>query len=137
MARKSEPIKSILLVVCLSRSPLGPVRLSRRGDRTSTGSTRHGAVPFEKIALVGGRFCVEVMHALVRGGEMGCERCDARVRGIDGPVGRMRQDVWTQSGSGFRRMGGLVQGRLILEDQPRLKRCRRTCVPGARRRAST
>jgi hypothetical protein len=60
------------------------------------GLTRHGADPVEEIALVGGRLYVEVMHALVRGFvEMGCVRRDARVSVINGPIGRMRQDLRT------------------------------------------
>ncbi|MFJ7440872.1 hypothetical protein ACIQW5_24830 [Methylorubrum thiocyanatum] len=56
--------------------------------------TRHGTEPVEEIALVGGRLYVEVMHALVRGFvEMGCVRRDARVSVINGPIGRMRQDL--------------------------------------------
>lgn len=60
------------------------------------GLTRHGAEPFTKIALVGGRLYVDVMHALVRDFvEMGCVRREARVRVINGPIGRMRQDLRT------------------------------------------
>lgn len=55
---------------------------------------RYGDEPFEEIALVGGRLYVEVMHALVRGFvEMGCVRREARVSVINGPIGRMRQDL--------------------------------------------
>jgi hypothetical protein len=58
------------------------------------GLTRQGAEPFTEIALVGGRLYVDVMHALVRGFvEMGCVRREARVSVINGPIGRMRQDL--------------------------------------------
>ena len=58
--------------------------------------TTNGDVPFAELALVGGRLYVDVMHALVHGFvEMGCVRRDARVSVINGPIGRMRQDLRT------------------------------------------
>lgn len=56
--------------------------------------TCHGAEPFAEIVLIGGRLYVAVTHALVRGfAEMGCVRRDACVSVINGPIGRMRQDL--------------------------------------------
>ncbi|CAX17083.1 hypothetical protein PUR23_28115 [Methylorubrum populi] len=58
------------------------------------GPTRYGAEPFAEIALVGGRLYLAVMQAFVRGFvDMGCVRGDARIHVINGPIGRMRQDL--------------------------------------------
>ncbi|GAA0278006.1 hypothetical protein LNAOJCKE_5609 [Methylorubrum aminovorans] len=64
---------------------------------------RHGVEPFEEIALVGGRLYVDVMHALVRGFvDMDSVRREARVNVINGPIGRMRQELraWLSEADG-------------------------------------
>ncbi|AWV19828.1 hypothetical protein A3862_29755 (plasmid) [Methylobacterium sp. XJLW] len=75
-------------------SPRRPDTCGIHAGAEIAGLVRHGAEPFADVALVGGRLYVEVMHALVRGFvEMGCVRRDARVSVINGPIGRMRQDL--------------------------------------------
>jgi hypothetical protein len=85
-------------------SPRRPDTCGIHAGAEIAGLARHGAEPFAEIALVGGRLYVEVMHALVRGFvEMGCVRRDARVSVINGPIGRMRQDLrsWLCEASGL------------------------------------
>lgn len=56
--------------------------------------TRHGAEPFEEIALVGSRLYLDMMEALVTGFvAMGCVRGNARVTVINGAIGLMRRDL--------------------------------------------
>ncbi len=58
------------------------------------GLARNGAEPFAETALAGGRFYVDVMHALVHDFvAMGCVRRDARVTVINPPICRMRQEL--------------------------------------------
>ncbi|MCF4130082.1 hypothetical protein [Methylobacterium sp. SyP6R] len=75
-------------------SPRRPDTSGIHAGAEFAGLARHGAEPFADVALVGGQLYVEVMHALVRGFvEMGCVRRDACVSVINGPIGRMRQDL--------------------------------------------
>ena len=75
-------------------SPRRPDTYGIHAGAEIAGLTRYGAKPFQEIALVGGRLYVDVMHALVRGFVgMGCVRREARVSVINGPIGRMRQDL--------------------------------------------
>ena len=59
--------------------------------------TRQGRVPYDDVALVGGRLYLEVMRSFVAGFQrMGCVRLDARITEIAAPIGIMRQrmTVW-------------------------------------------
>ncbi|MGE0233531.1 MAG: hypothetical protein AB7O39_17175 [Flavobacteriaceae bacterium] len=56
--------------------------------------TRHGREPFVDVALVGGGLYLTVMCAMLAGfRRMGCVVPDASVTAINGPIGRMRQDL--------------------------------------------
>ncbi|MEN3213964.1 hypothetical protein PUR23_28680 [Methylorubrum populi] len=83
-------------------SPRRPDASGIHAGAEIAGLARHGAEPFADVALVGGQLYLEVMQALVRGSvEMGCVWRDARV--INGPIGRMRQDLrsWLCEASGL------------------------------------
>lgn len=55
---------------------------------------RYGREPFGQVALVGGGLYITVMRALLAEFQrMGCVLADARITTINGPVGRMRQDL--------------------------------------------
>jgi hypothetical protein len=56
--------------------------------------TRYGSEPMVDVALVGGHLYVAVMHALLEGFiDMRCVSADARIVEINGPIGRMRQEL--------------------------------------------
>lgn len=56
--------------------------------------TRHGREPFVDVALVGGGLYLTVMRAMLAGSQrMGCVVPDAGITTINGPIGRMRQDL--------------------------------------------
>ena len=55
---------------------------------------RYGHAPFGDVALVGGGLYVTVMRAVLEGFQrMGCVLPDACITTINGPIGRMRQDL--------------------------------------------
>ncbi len=55
---------------------------------------RYGREPFHDVALVGGSLYLEVMRAMLRGFQrMGCVLENASIATINGPIGRMRQDL--------------------------------------------
>lgn len=55
---------------------------------------RYGREPFGDVALVGGGLYLTVMRAMLEGFQrMECVHSDARVTIINGPIGRMRQDL--------------------------------------------
>jgi hypothetical protein len=55
---------------------------------------RYGLAPFGDVALVGGGLYLTVMRAMLAGFQwMGCVLPDARVTTINGPIGRMQQDL--------------------------------------------
>ena len=56
--------------------------------------TRHQAEPFQDVALAGGSLYLAVMRALIAGfRDMGAIDADARIVEINGPIGRMRQEL--------------------------------------------
>ncbi|SFG79425.1 hypothetical protein [Methylobacterium gossipiicola] len=75
-------------------SPRRPDTYGIHAGAEIAGLTRHGAEPFGEIALVGGQLYLAVMQAFVRGFvDRGCVRGDARIHIINGPIGRMRQNL--------------------------------------------
>jgi hypothetical protein len=63
--------------------------------------TRYGSEPMVDVALAGGHVYLRVMHAMLDGFiGMGCVSADARIIEINGPIGRMRQElrVWLLAG---------------------------------------
>ena len=64
---------------------------------------RHGAAPFDDVALVGGQLYIDVMRALLVGfTDMRCVTADARITVINGPIGLMRKHLraWLLQGVG-------------------------------------
>lgn len=56
--------------------------------------TRYGHEPFVGVALVGGGLYLTVMRAMLAGFQrMACVVPDASITTINGPIGRMRQDL--------------------------------------------
>lgn len=75
-------------------SPRRPDTYRMQAGAEIASMTRYGAAPFEAIALVGGRLYLDVMQALLPGfAGMGCVQLNARINCINGPIGRMRQDL--------------------------------------------
>ncbi len=71
---------------------------SKAADMTA----RHQAEPIEDVALVGGQLDLKVMRSLLQGFRaMGAIEPDARIAEINGPIGRMRQDLrrWLLDGA--------------------------------------
>jgi hypothetical protein len=61
---------------------------------------------FDEVCLAGGELYIQVMHSMIEGfKEMGRVAPEARVTVINGPIGRMRQElrVWLRAGDGDRR----------------------------------
>jgi hypothetical protein len=64
--------------------------------------TRYGTEPMDDVALVGGHLYLTVMRSLLEGFiSMGCVSAGARVIEINGPIGRMRQELrrWLLGGA--------------------------------------
>jgi hypothetical protein len=56
--------------------------------------TRYGTEPLVDVALAGGHLYLTVMRALVKGFiDMGCVSTNAQIVEINGPIGRMRQQL--------------------------------------------
>jgi hypothetical protein len=56
--------------------------------------TRHQTEPFQDVALAGGSLDLAVMRPLIAGfRDMGAIDADARIVEINGPIGRMRQEL--------------------------------------------
>lgn len=77
--------------------PSSPNRPDNRGVHPGheiASLARYGEAAFTDVAMAGGALYLTVMRAFVVGFRaMGCVTADARVREINGPTGRMRQDL--------------------------------------------
>jgi len=94
--------------------------------------TRHQTEPIEDVALVGGQLYLRVMRELLKGfRDMGAIQPEASIAEINGPIGRMRQDLrrWLLDGAGTAEAytATTEQGRYeAIEEQ-------RVCQPSPRR----
>ncbi len=64
--------------------------------------TRYGTEPMREVALVGGQLYLTVMRAMLDGFiRMACVDADAHIVEINGPIGRMRQELrlWLLAGT--------------------------------------
>lgn len=72
----------------------GPDNAGMHPGHEIASMSRYGREPFGDVALAGGGLYLTVMSAMLTGFQrMGCVATDATVTTINGPIGRMRQDL--------------------------------------------
>jgi hypothetical protein len=72
----------------------GPDNAGMHPGHEIASMSRYGREPFGDVALAGGGLYLTVMSAMLAGFQrMGCVAEDASVTTINGPIGRMRQDL--------------------------------------------
>ena len=72
----------------------GPDNAGMHAGAEIASMARYGHAPFNDVALVGGGLYLTVMRAMLEEFQrMECVRSNARIKTINGPIGRMRPDL--------------------------------------------